>query len=184
VSPVNGVASELSNSGSAGRTWDAKGVPWLGLSAAWPLSSPHQVWAALGYERWEFALRPETVPFASILLPLISPVTQEQLAVRVGIDRLIGRDRPVSAAVGVGFGLGVGAARIPVSTSPESVGSIEVLVHALKYARVLDTIRVGIGVSGGTTFRVFNSSGEWQHWELELRLEHAQYAWKPSRPAP
>jgi hypothetical protein len=179
VSPVTGAASELS---SSERAWDASGMPWFGVSAAWPLSSPHQGWAALGLERWEFALRPETVPFADILLPLISPVKQEQLTGRVGIDRLIGRDRPVSAAVGVGFGLGVGFVSIPASTNTETVGSIELLVHALTYARVRDTIRVGIGVSGGPTFRVYNSSGRWQHWELELRLEHADRAVK--RPAP
>jgi hypothetical protein len=183
VSPVTGVASEVASS-SAERAWDASGLPWLGISAAWPLSSPHQPWAALGFEEWKFALRPETVPFARPLLPFISPLTQIQLTGRVGIDQLIGRDRPVSAAVGVGVGFGVGSVSIPVSTHSETVGSIEVLVHALTYVRLHDTVRVGVGVSGGPTFRVYNSTGEWEHWELELRLEHASRDTGPIAPGP
>jgi hypothetical protein len=179
VAPVTGVVSELDQQNGA---WDVHGTPWIGVGVAWPLASSNQGWAALGYETFVFDLRPETVPFGPLFAPFISPLIQEQLMGRIGIDQLIRRDRAVSAAIGVGFGVGAGVASIPADLHPKTNVSVEVLAHAITYFRVRDTFRVGVGASGGPTYWIVNSSGAWLHGELELRLEHARYAAKPVAP--
>jgi hypothetical protein len=83
--------------------WDTQGTPWIAMSAAWPWTSPHEVWLAIGYERWRYHLRSDVVTFAPGLLPLINPLMLDQATVRTGFDQLIGRGHAVSGALGAGL---------------------------------------------------------------------------------
>src|SRR5690349_13845574 len=179
VSPVTGVVDGLY---AKNRDWDTGGTPWVGFVVAWPLASSHQGWATAGYEHWTFALHPEADPFG--LLPYISPVTVDQFAGRIGIDGLMGRDRAVSVAIGAGVGLGLGIVEVGSAFGSEKTGCVEVIAHALVYFRLSSVARAAIGASGGPTFQIYNSSGAWQHWELELRLERGSHPPRPRAPAP
>lgn len=178
VSPVTGVVDGLY---AKNRDWDTGGTPWVGLVVAWPLASSHQGWATAGYERWTYALHPQADPFG--LLPFISPVTVDQFAGRIGIDGLIGRDRPVSVAIGAGLGFGYGIVHVGSAFGSERTTCAEVIAHTLVYFRLSGVARAAIGASGGPTFQITNSSGAWQHWELELRLENGSHPPRPRAPA-
>ena len=170
VSPVSGAVTGLY---SSNRDWDTDGTPWVGLNVAWPLASPHQGWFTAGYEHWSFTLHPEADPFGGLLLPYLSPVTMDQFVGRIGIDRLIRRDRAVSVAIGAGFGVGLGFVSVGLLPGTEKTASVEVIAHSLVLFKLGDAARAAIGASGGPTFQTYNSSGAWQHWELELRLDQA-----------
>lgn len=164
------------------RTWDAEGTPWLAMSAAWPWSSPHEVWLGVGYERWRYELRPEAIPFPGVLLPILNPVKQDQATVRTGLDQLIARAHRVSGALGVGGGLGVAFTRIGQleGTDWSIVG--ETFARGLLYVRLSDKSRVGAGALGGPSFDLRHGGDPLWHWELEFHVERSVGG--SSRPAP
>jgi hypothetical protein len=165
------VAGESGVVGQKG-TWDTEGMPWLALSGAWPWTAPLEVWAAVGYERWRYYLRPEAVPFAP-LLGLINPLKLDQVTVRTGFDVLIGRGHVVSGAFGPGMGLGIGWARVGEFPDSEWTVFAEPLVHALTYVQFAERARLGAGANGGFTYDIRHGGDPVWHWELEFRLETA-----------
>ena len=171
-SPVVGDAAEPGQP----RTGDAEAMPWLALSAAWPWTSPQEAWLAIGYEHWELKPRWETIPFAPVLLPLISPLTLDHATVRTGIDQVIARDHVVSAALGVGVGVGAGYGVAVVGTlDKQNYIPLEILAHARATVRAGARARIGFGISAGQTWLWAHGAVDnpFAHWELELRLEHA-----------
>jgi len=161
------------STGGSDVEFDASGTPWVGVSTTWPWSSPHEAWLAFGYERWEYALHPETILFGNLVLPFISPVKVEQFMVRTGVDRLIGRDQPVGLALGGGLGLGYAVGRVGQLPGSEWTVPAELLAHAMTTVRLGARTRVSAGVIGGPTFDLRNGGDAMMHWELELRLERA-----------
>ena len=155
------------------RTFDAAGMPWLAFSAAWPWASPGETWLALGYARWEYSLRPEYVPFAPILLPLISPVTADEVLVRGGYNGLIARDHAVSGAIGGGFGFGVAYSRAGQLSGTEWTLVVDPLAHALLRGRIGRGVRVGAGAAAGVTYDMRHGGDPTWHWELEFQVERA-----------
>jgi len=152
---------------------DADGTPWVGVTMAWPWTSPCQPWLAFGYERWEYALDREADPFGGVLLPFISPVRLDHYTVRTGFDGLIGRDHAVSALVGAGWGFGYVVTRVGQLPGTDWTISLEGIAHGLLYVRTPGHTRIGAGVSAGPTLDLRDGGDLIMHWELELRLEHA-----------
>jgi len=161
------------------RTWDTEGMPWLAFSAAWPWTGPHEVWLGIGYERWRYDIRPEAIPFPS-LLSLLNPVRLDQGTVRTGFDQLFGRGHVVSGALGGGLGLGLGY--IHVGQLPGTEWSVfgEMLAHGLTYIRLDQNLRLGAGATGGLTFDLRNGGDPMWHWELEFRAERSTGRWGPA----
>jgi hypothetical protein len=164
--------------------WDTGGMPLVALGAAWPATAASELWLALGYEHWSFALKHEWVSFAPGLLPYVSPLVLDLVTLRTGVDGLICRDRLVSGAIGVGGGTGYGAARIPAAR--QNVVPLELLAHAFVYVRAGETTRIGLGTSGGQTW--LWSDGElgdpFLHWEFALRFDIAVGGSGRRTPAP
>lgn len=155
------------------REFDAAGTPWLAFSAAWPWASPGETWLALGYGHWEYSLKPEYVPFASVLLPLINPLTTDEILIRAGADGLIAGDHAVSGAIGGGLGFGLAYTSVGQLPGTEWGLLVDPLVHALLRARIGRTARLGAGATAGLTYDVRHGGDPLWHWELEFRIERA-----------
>ena len=177
VSPVAGESWVIGQP----RSWDTEGTPWIGMSVAWPWTTPREVWLAVGYERWRYKLRAGSVPFADVLLPLINPLKLDQATVRTGFDQLIARGHVVSGAIGGGAGIGLGYARVGDLPGTEWSILAEAFAHGLVYARMSDTARLGVGAIVGPTYDVRHGGDPLWHWELEFHVERSVGG---SRPAP
>ena len=153
------------------RSWDPGGMPWLAMSVAWPSTSPHETWLALGYERWRFKF-PPVIGFAPGPLSQLT-IDVDQATVRTGVDQLIARGHVVSGALGGGIGLGLGYASI--GDFPGTEWSIlgEALVHGLVYVRLGDRSRLGAGATVGPTYDFRHGGDPLWHWEFEFHLERA-----------
>src|SRR5262245_44686234 len=132
-------------------------MPWVGGVVAWPWTSPHEVWLAFGYERWEYTRSSGLIPFDNVRISL------EQFGFRVGLDRLIGRDRAVTVALGAGIGAGYAVGDLSGSGS---AASTELVARALAYAPVGAHTRLGAGISAGSTFLLGENGTPFMHWEL------------------
>jgi hypothetical protein len=155
------------------RMWDTEGTPWLAMSAAWPWTSPHEVWLGVGYERWRYELHAEAVPFPSVLLPLLNPLKLDQATLRTGFDQLIARGHLVSGALGGGVGLGLGFTRIGQLDGTEWSLLGETFARGLLYVRIGDRSRLGAGALGGPTFDFHHGGDPLWHWELEFHVERS-----------
>jgi len=155
-------------------SWDANGMPWLGAVVTWPWTSPHEVWLAFGFERWQYKNSTELFPFNTVSLSV------KQAMVRFGIDRLIGNDRAVSAAIGAGFGAGHTVGELDPLAGSDGAFCAEFLAHAVAYAPIGRHARLGAGISAGPNFLLGENGTPFVHWELLLRLDQAFTA----RPTP
>lgn len=155
------------------RRFDTAGTPWIGFGAAWPWGSSGENWLALGYARWKYSLRSEYVPFPSIVLPIINPLTTDEIVLRAGADGLIYGDRAVSGAIGGGLGFGLAYSRLGQLPGTDWTLLVDPLVHTLLRARVGRAARLGAGATTGLKYDVRHGGDPLWHWELELRLERA-----------
>ena len=178
LAPLVGDSGEMAHSsyldGSV-RPWDTEGTPWIGMSVAWPWTSPHESWLALGYEHWRYVhpLPPDSAlsAFGGELLAF-NTVTLDQGVVRAGFDQLIGRGHFVSGALGGGVGMGVGWTHVEQSSYTDWTLDGEALVHGLTYVRLGERTRIGGGATAGILFDFHHGGNPDWHWELEFRLDH------------